>query len=69
MTEPTSPPLVDTPKHARDMTPAERQAFLQQCRKLESASPQSTPVDTRSALDMSEKERAEWLAEHKRKFK
>jgi len=55
-------------KHARDMSPAERDAFIAQCKKLESASAQSTPVDSRSAKDMSETERQEWLREHKRKF-
>jgi hypothetical protein len=61
---------IDTTKSARDMTPAEREAFIRQCKKLESASSsQSKPVDSRSAKDMSESERREWLAEHKRKFR
>jgi hypothetical protein len=64
MTEP-----IDTTIRAADMTPAQRQAFLAQCRKLESASSsQSNPVE-RSARDMTKEEREEWLAEHKRKFR
>jgi hypothetical protein len=62
MTEP-----IDTTKSARDMTPAEREAFIRQCRKLESAPPQQ-PVDTRSARDMSPDERKAWMAAHRRKF-
>ena len=63
MTEPT----IDTPKHARDMSEAERQAFLAKCRKLD-VSPKPPPVETttRTARDMSEQERAEWLANFKR---
>jgi hypothetical protein len=62
MTEPMT-------KSARDMTPAEREAFLAQARKLEAASSQR-PIDTtRSAKDMTKEEREEWLAEHKRKFR
>jgi hypothetical protein len=67
MTESTSPPPTD--KHARNMSEAEKQAFLAQARKLESAPSQSTPPDTRSARDMTEQEREEWLRDHKRKFK
>ena len=46
MTEP-----IDTSKNSRDLTPAEREAFIAQCKKLESA-PQSKPTDTRSAKDI-----------------
>jgi hypothetical protein len=48
MTEP-----IDTSKNSRDLTPAEREAFIAQCKKLESA-PQSKPTDTRSAKDMTD---------------
>jgi hypothetical protein len=62
MTEP-----IDTSKRAADMTESERQAFLQQCRKLDAAP--SKPVETpKHARDLSESERAEWLAAHRRKF-
>jgi hypothetical protein len=62
MTEP-----INTTIRAADMTPAQREAFLAQCRKIAGASP-PPPVETptRTAKDMSEKERAEWLANYKR---
>jgi len=63
---------INTSKHARDMSESERQAFLQQCRKLGAAAKQPpSPVETPTltAKDMSEYEREEWLAEHRRKFR
>jgi hypothetical protein len=69
MTEPISPPPINTTKMARDMTPAEQAAFFAQCKKLESAPSQSTPPDTLSARNMSEQEREEWWREHKRRWK
>jgi ribosomal protein L29 len=60
---------IDTSKHARDMTPAERQAFLQQCRKLDAAPPKPVETTTRTARDMSAQERAEWLADYKRSLR
>jgi hypothetical protein len=63
MTEP-----INTSKRAANMTESERQAFLQQCRKLDAA-PKSPLVETpKHARDLSESERAEWLRDHKRKF-
>jgi hypothetical protein len=61
MTEP-----IDTTIRAADMTPAQREAFLAQCKKLESA-PSQKPANTRSAKDMTEAERVEWWREHKRR--
>ena len=56
-------------KRAANMSESERQAFLQQCRKLDAA-PKPPPVETtpRTARDMSEQERAEWFSEHRKKF-
>jgi len=66
MTEPT--PLPPTDKLAKDMTEAEKQAFLAQCRKRAAASPE--PVEpTKHARDLSAEERAEWLANYRRKFR
>jgi hypothetical protein len=62
MTEP------NTTKMAKDMSAAERAAFIAQCKKLESA-PSQTPPDTRSARDMTERERQEWLADYKRRHR
>jgi hypothetical protein len=62
MTEP-----IDIIKRAADMTESERQAFLQQCRKLDAAPPK--PVETtKRAKDMSDAEKQEWLQAHRRKF-
>jgi hypothetical protein len=59
---------IDTSKRAASMSESERQAFLQQCRKLDAA-PKSPPVETpKHARDLSESERQEWLAAHRRKF-
>jgi hypothetical protein len=67
MTEPT--PLPPTDKMAKDMTEAEKQAFLAKCRKLDPA-PKPPPVETtKHARDLSEQERAEWLQAHRRKFR
>jgi hypothetical protein len=64
MTEPTSPPPTD--KLAREMNPAERAAFIAQCKKLET-SPQQRPVETtKRAKDMSDAEKQEWLSNYKR---
>jgi len=64
MTEP------NTTKMAKDMSAAERAAFIAQCKKLEGASSQSTPVETtKHARDLSAEERAEWLQAHRRKFR
>jgi hypothetical protein len=63
MTEP-----IDTSRRAADMSEAEKQAFLQACRKLDAA-PKPPPVETpKHARDLSESERQEWLAAHRRKF-
>jgi ribosomal protein L29 len=53
-------------KHARDMTPAERAAKLDELRR---GPPPPQPADTRSAKDMTKEEREEWLAEHKRRWR
>jgi hypothetical protein len=62
-------PLPPTDKLARNMTPAEQESFIRQCKKLESAPSQSTLPDTRSARNMSEQEREGWWREHKRRWK
>jgi len=60
---------INTSKHARDMNESERQAFLQQCRKLDAA-PKPPPVETpASAKDMTPAQRDAWMAEHRRKFR
>jgi hypothetical protein len=64
MTEPTS--KIDTSKKASEMTPAERQAFLDQCRKLATAS--SKPVE-HPAPTASAQERAAWLENYKRSLR
>jgi hypothetical protein len=51
------------------MSPTELEAFIQQCKKLERASSQQQPHDTRSAKSMTEQEQEEWWREHKRRFK
>ena len=61
MTEPT----IDT-KKARDMTPEEYKARLAELRRGAPLQPLPVETPTRSAKDMSEKERAEWLANYKR---
>ena len=65
MTEP------NTPKMAKDMSAAERAAFIAQCKKLEGASSQSKPVETPTlaARDMTPEQREAWMAAHRRKFK
>ena len=61
-------PLPPTDKHARDMTPAEQEAFFAQCKKLEGASyrPASTAM---SAKDMTPAQREEWWANHARQWR
>jgi hypothetical protein len=60
MTEP-----IDTSKRAANMSESERQAFLQQCRKLDVAPPK--PVETtKRAKDMSDAEKEEWFSNYKR---
>jgi hypothetical protein len=64
MTEP------NTTKMAKDMSAAERAAFIAQCKKLEGASSQSKPVETpASAKDMTPDQRERWMADHRRKFR
>ena len=64
MTEP------NTTKMAKDMSAAERAAFIAQCKKLEGASSQSKPAETtKHARDLSAEERAEWLSNYRRKFR
>jgi ribosomal protein L29 len=55
---------IDTPKHARDMSPAEYEAKLAELRR--GASPPPRPTDTRSARDMTPEEREATLNELKR---
>jgi len=59
---------INTSKHARDMTESERQAFIRQCKKLESAPPKPVETTTRTARDMTPEQRAAWFQEHRRKF-
>jgi hypothetical protein len=58
-------------KHARDMTDQERQAALRAARALElepDPSPRSDPP-LKTAKEMTEGERQDWLANHKRRFR
>jgi hypothetical protein len=53
-------------KLAKDMTPAERQAAIDAAKIIART---LKPMDTtKKAAQMTATERAEWLAEHKRKF-
>jgi ribosomal protein L29 len=56
-----------TAEHARDLTPKERDDLLAELKK----GPPKKPVELpdKSARDMSEQERAEWLSEHKRRWR
>jgi hypothetical protein len=66
MTEP-----IDTTIRAADMTPAQREVFLAQCRKI-AAAPKPPPAATttqQAARDWSESERDEWLANYRRRFR
>jgi hypothetical protein len=56
-------------KHARDLTEAERIAALKEFKLKEFQSGETTPLDmSRMAKDMSEQERSEWLAAHRKRF-
>ena len=52
------------PKMARDMTPQERTAELA---KLKRPKPERMPID-KTAKEMTQRERVEWLREHTRRF-
>jgi hypothetical protein len=52
-------------KHARDMDEAERQAALTE---LKRPKPEPMPID-KTAKEMTEAERDEWLREHIRRFR
>ena len=53
-------------KKAIDMSPSERKAALDEIKQRR---PELAPMDTsKKAADMTAQERAEWLAEHKRRF-
>jgi cytochrome c553 len=56
-------------KHARDLTEAERIAALKEFKLKELQSGETTPLDmSRMAKDMSEQEKIEWLAAHRKRF-
>jgi hypothetical protein len=59
------------PKHARDMTADEYAATLSKLRRGPATAAPPQPVDQpeRTAKTMSEQERAEWLQNHRRKFR
>jgi hypothetical protein len=59
MTEPNE-------KRAKDFSPAEYEAKLAELRRGSPMAPQPSPE--KHARDMTERERAEWLRDHKRKF-
>jgi hypothetical protein len=60
---------IDTSKRAADMTESERQAFLQQCRKIAGAPKPPQLEPTKHAKDLSQQERDEWLANYRRSLK
>jgi len=62
MTEPN-----EKQKRAKDFSPAEYQAKLAELKRL--APPQSVTLPEKHARDMSDQEKSEWLAEHRRKFR
>jgi hypothetical protein len=54
-----------TEKHARDMSPEEAAATLKELRR----GPKPVPVETtKTALEMTEVERQEYLREHRKRF-
>ena len=58
-------PPADQPKKAKDMTPDERAAALKSIKR----GPAPTPIETeKRAINMSELERREYLAEHKKRY-
>jgi hypothetical protein len=55
-------------KKAKNMSPEEREAALAEIKRA-ARTFESMPMDTtKKAADMTERERAEWLAEHQRRF-
>jgi ribosomal protein L29 len=60
--------MTDEIKHARDMTPGEREAKLAELRRGPPARP-DVPLPEKHARDLSESERQEWLSAHKKRFK
>jgi len=54
-----------TAKHVREMSPEEAAKTLKELRR--GPKPEPMPTD-RMAKDMTARERAEWLAEHQRRF-
>jgi hypothetical protein len=57
--------MTTEPKHARDMTEAERAAAIAELRR--GPTPEPMPTD-RKATEMTAAERSEWLREHRRRF-
>jgi hypothetical protein len=58
-------PPADQPKKAKDMNSDERAAALKSIKR----GPPPTPIETeKRAIDMSELERREYLAEHKKRY-
>jgi hypothetical protein len=55
-------------KHLRDCTPEEAAAQLAAIKRGAPAEPPPLPDGQKRAAEMTERERQEWLAEHKRKF-
>lgn len=65
MTHTSEAPPPDQPKKAKDMNPDERAAALKAIKR----GPPPTPVETeKRASQMSQLERLEYLAEHKKRF-
>jgi hypothetical protein len=54
------------PKHARDMTEAEREAWWSEHRRKHQSPMQ--PLPEKHARDMTPEERETWWSEHRRKF-
>jgi hypothetical protein len=59
--------MTDEIKHARDMTPGERQAKLAELKRGPPPQPAVT-LPEKHARELTESERSEWLPEHKRRF-
>jgi ribosomal protein L29 len=58
--------MTDEIKHARDMTPGEREAKLAELKR--GAPPPPVTLPEKHARELTESERSEWLREHKRRF-
>jgi hypothetical protein len=60
--------MTDEIKHARDMTPGEREAKLAELKRGAPPQPAVT-LPEKHARDMSDQEKSEWLSAHKKRFR